>query len=111
MNVSRPRNERAKINDQRGCANVIRSDYEHRSGGSRGESRGSRGGIACAVEAAAAKADSELNELRRQADDRARSDARELSGETENSKAALRAKAEARLDQAASLVVERIVKS
>lgn len=64
-----------------------------------------------AVEAAEAKAESELGELRRQADDRARSDARALSGDTENSKAALRARAEARLDQAASLVVERIVKS
>lgn len=64
-----------------------------------------------AVEAADAKADSELAELRRQADEKAMGDAGELSRELELKKAALRAKAEARLEKAASLVVERIVKS
>ena len=64
-----------------------------------------------AVEAAAAKAESELVELRRQSDEKAVKAANELSHELENKKAALRAKAEAKLDQAAKLVVERIVNS
>ena len=64
-----------------------------------------------AVEAAAAKAESELVELRRQSDEKAVKAANELSQELENKKAALRAKAEAKLDQAAKLVVERIVNS
>ena len=64
-----------------------------------------------AIEAAEAKAESELGELRRQSDEKARADARGLSGELETTRAVLRAKAEARLDEAASLVVERIVKS
>ncbi len=64
-----------------------------------------------AVEAAGAKADSELAELRRQADEKAMTEAGGLSKETENKKAALRAKAEARLEKAAALVVERIVNS
>ena len=38
-------------------------------------------------------------------------EAGELSTETENRKAALRARAEARLEKAAALVVERIVNS
>ena len=64
-----------------------------------------------AVEAAASKAKSELVELRRQSDERAVQAANGLSVELENKKAALRAKAEAKLDQAAKLVVERIVNS
>ena len=53
----------------------------------------------------------ELAELRRQADEKAMTEAEGLSKETENKKAALRAKAEARLEKAAALVVERIVNS
>ena len=64
-----------------------------------------------AVEAANAKADSELAELRRQADEKAMTEAEGLSKETENKKAALRVKTEARLENAAALVVERIVNS
>jgi V/A-type H+-transporting ATPase subunit G/H len=64
-----------------------------------------------AVEAAGSKADEELAELSRQAKEKAKGDAQTLAGELENQKAALRARAEARLDQAASLVVERIVNS
>lgn len=64
-----------------------------------------------AVEAAYAKAESELKELRRQADEQAMSEAGELSGDMENRKAVLRAKAEAKLEKAAALVVERIVNS
>ena len=64
-----------------------------------------------AVEAAGDKADSALAELRRKADEEAMSKAADLSRDVENRKAALRARAEARLDRAASLVVERIVKN
>ena len=60
---------------------------------------------------AQAEADSELAELRKQADAKAMTEAGELSTETENRKAALRARAEARLEKAAALVVERIVNS
>ncbi len=62
-----------------------------------------------AIEAAAVKAEEELTELRRKADEKAKTDAGGLSGELENKKAALRAKAEANLEKAAALVVERIV--
>ena len=41
----------------------------------------------------------------------AEAQAKGLSGELENQKAALRARAEGRLEQAAALVVERIVNS
>ena len=64
-----------------------------------------------AVEAAGDKADSALGELRRKADEDAMKRASKLSREVEIKKAALRARAEARLDRAASLVVERIVKN
>jgi len=64
-----------------------------------------------AIEAAGAKAESELVELRRQADEKAVEAANVLSKELENTKSALKAKAEVRLTQAASLVVERIVNS
>ena len=63
------------------------------------------------VEAARAKADGELGELRRKADDKALTEASGLSNSMENKKAALRAKAEAKLEEAAALVVERIVNS
>ena len=64
-----------------------------------------------AVEAAGDKADSAISELRRKADEEAMGKASELQSDVENRKAALRARAEARLDRAASLVVERIVKN
>ena len=64
-----------------------------------------------AVEAAGDKADSALAELRRRADEQAMEKASELQRDVENKKAALRARAEVRLDRAASLVVERIVKN
>jgi len=64
-----------------------------------------------AVEAAVVKADSEVAELRRQADEKAVADAEKLSSDNENKKAALRAKAETKLEKAANLVVERIVNS
>ena len=64
-----------------------------------------------AVEAAVQKADTELKELGRQVNEKATAQAEQLSGELENQKAALRAKAEARLEEAAAIVVERIVNS
>ena len=53
-----------------------------------------------AIDAACAKAEEELKELSRQVSEKARAQ-----------KAALRARAEGRLEQAAALVVERIVNS
>ena len=64
-----------------------------------------------AVEAAGDKAESTLAELRRRADEDAMGKAAALSKQLEIKKTALRARAEARLDRAASLVVERIVKN
>lgn len=64
-----------------------------------------------AIEAACVKAESELQELRARAGEKAVSEAGDLSKDLENRKAALRAKAEAKLEQAATLVVERIVNS
>lgn len=64
-----------------------------------------------AVDAALDKAASELKELNRQADKKVRSDSESLSNDAENRKAVMRSHAEARLDKAASIVVERIVNS
>ena len=64
-----------------------------------------------AVEAALEKAGEELAELSRQVDAKAQAQAQELAAQLENQKAALRAKAGGKLDQAAALVVERIVNS
>ena len=50
-----------------------------------------------AIEAAARKAASELAELRAKSDEKAREDARQLASDTENKKAAMRARADARL--------------
>ena len=64
-----------------------------------------------AVEAAVQKADAELEELGRQVNEKAKAGAEKLSGELENQKAALRAKAGGKQDAAAAKVVERIVNS
>ena len=64
-----------------------------------------------AVDAAVVKADSEIQELRRQAEEQAKALAEELSVEAAKKKAALRADAQAKLEKAAALVVERIVNS
>lgn len=63
------------------------------------------------IKAAEKRAEEELRELRRKSDEKATEDAGELARSTENKKAALRVKAEAKLDSAAMLVVERIVNS
>ena len=60
---------------------------------------------------AVAKAEAELKELARQVNEKAKGQAESLSDELENEKAALRARAENRLEDAAALVVERIVNS
>ena len=62
-----------------------------------------------ALEAAAQKAASELAELRAKSDEKAREDARQLASDTENKKAAMRARADTRLGKAAALIVERVV--
>lgn len=64
-----------------------------------------------AVDAARSKAESELAQLRTRAGEKAVQDAGGLSKELEAKKDQLRAKAQARLDDAATLVVERIVNS
>ena len=61
------------------------------------------------VEAAIARADSELEQLAVKAGEKSAADAETLARELEEQKAALLARAEARLEGAASLVVERIV--
>ena len=63
------------------------------------------------VEAACARAETELTELRAKAKEKAVSDAAELQKQLESKKTALRGTAEKRLDKAATLVVERIVNS
>ena len=50
-----------------------------------------------------------LAELRAKSDEKAREDARQLASDTENKKAAMRARADARLGKAAALIVERVV--
>ena len=64
-----------------------------------------------AVSAAAARADSEVLQLRRDADANAAESAKALVSSTANRRASLRARAESRLDKAAELIVERIVNS
>ena len=62
-----------------------------------------------AAEAAEKKAAAELAELRAKSDEKAKEDARQLASDTENRKAAMRARADARLEKAAALIVERVV--
>lgn len=61
------------------------------------------------IEAAQRKAQDELQVLRAKSDEKAKTDAGELAANTKNKEAAMRTRAAARLDQAASLIVERIV--
>lgn len=62
-----------------------------------------------AVEAAAAKAESELKELRRRTEEKSGIESRELAETLQGRAAQLRAQAEPRLEEAAALIVERIV--
>jgi vacuolar-type H+-ATPase subunit H len=63
------------------------------------------------IDAAIKKAEDELRELTKKADEKATSDAQALAGNTENKKAALRTRAQSQLDKAAMLIVERVVNS
>ena len=58
-----------------------------------------------------ARAESEIAHLRRQADQKASEQAVELASTTANRQATLRARAERRLDTAAQMIVERILKT
>jgi len=62
-----------------------------------------------AVEAAVANARQQVQEMQVQLEAQAKAAAAALAAETENQKAEMRACAEGRLDQAAALIVERIV--
>ena len=62
------------------------------------------------VDAAVAKAEMELRALQQKSDAKSVEDAKKLLNELETKKAVLQAGAEARLDAAASLVAERVVK-
>lgn len=64
-----------------------------------------------AVEEAQRKALEELKKLATEAEAAARSDSGALTRDTEQGLSALRTQAEARLDEAANLIVERIVKA
>ena len=64
-----------------------------------------------AIASAIKKADAEIAELMKKAEDKATADASELAQSNENRKAAMRARADVRLDKAAELIVERIVNS
>ena len=63
-----------------------------------------------ALERTLIRAKSEIAHLIRASDKKATEDARELASKTANKQAALHARAERRLDAAAQLIVERIVK-
>ena len=60
--------------------------------------------------AAEAKADAEVKALQHKADEKATVDAQVLASNTRNRKAAMKARAERKMDEAVSKVVERIVK-
>ena len=62
-----------------------------------------------AVRAGIARAEEELTHLMRAADEKAEGVARDLADNTANRQAAMRVRAGSRLDQAAMLIVERIV--
>ncbi len=62
-----------------------------------------------AVEAASAKAESELRELRRRTEEKSALESRELAETLQGRQAQLRAQAEPKLEEAAALIVERIV--
>lgn len=64
-----------------------------------------------AIAAAVKKADAEIALAIKNAETKAKNDAAELAQSYENRKAAMRVKADARLDKAAELIVERIVNS
>ena len=62
------------------------------------------------IDAAVARAEKELRALRQKSDEKSVEDAKKLLNELETKKAVLQAGAEAKLDAAASLVAERVMK-
>ena len=62
------------------------------------------------IDAAVARAEKELRTLRQKSDAKSVEDAKKLLNELETKKAVLQAGAEAKLDAAASLVAERVMK-
>ena len=62
------------------------------------------------IDAAVARAEKELRALRQKSDAKSVEDAKKLLKELETKKAVLQAGAEAKLDAAASLVAERVIK-
>jgi V/A-type H+-transporting ATPase subunit G/H len=64
-----------------------------------------------AVEQARAKANDELHDLTRKADEKAKEEAKALAATTENKMATMRVRAEGSMDKASDLIVERIVNS
>ena len=65
---------------------------------------------AAAVEASIEKAEAELAQLHEKSEEKSEDDVRKLNGKVETKKAVLKAGAEARLDAAVDIIVERIVK-
>lgn len=65
---------------------------------------------AALVTAAEERADSEIRELTRNADEKAKEEASRLAASTKNKKAAMHARADRLMDEAAGRIVERIVK-
>lgn len=63
-----------------------------------------------ALAAAQARAEDEIKDLMRKADEKAREDAQVLASNTRNRKAAMKARADRKMDAAVALVTERIVK-
>jgi len=64
---------------------------------------------AAMIAGAEAKADAEIRELIRKADEKAKSEAAELASSTRNREAAMEARAARKMDEAAAHIVERIV--
>ena len=64
---------------------------------------------AAMIAAAEERADGEIRELTRKADEKAKEDAAALASSTRNREAAMKAHAERRMDEVAARIVERIV--
>ena len=96
------------VTDAEERARIIKKDSEESSALAISEAEAAGD---AAIRDAEKKAIEELRELRKKADEKATRDAATLAANTENKKAAMRARAESRLDSAAMLVVERIVNS
>ena len=65
--------------------------------------------VAIMLSAAEEKADGEIRELIRKADEKAKEDAAVLASKTRNREAGLTARAERKMDETVELIVERIV--